>query len=491
MLIRRAEIAGTVTADLRLAGGKIVAIEAGLSLLRDEPVLDASGGALLPGLHDHHLHLFAMAAAQRSLRCGPPIVRDADALRRAVARARPERSWIRGTGYHESVAGALTRTELDAWRPACPIRIQHRSGALWILNSAALSRIGLGAAALPEPWERGVDRDRGGRPTGRLFRLDGWLRGQLQETDFPPLAPIGRQLSRFGVTGVTDATPGNGATELARFVAAVKGKELCQHLVVMGDPTLPLPEGAGVERGAVKLMLTESALPALDDLEEAIRTAHSASRPVAIHCVTRTELVLAVTALKAAGCRPGDRIEHAAVAPPELVSLLAALPVTVVTQPGFLRERGDDYARQVDPADRPWLYRGRGFLEASVPLGGGTDAPFGDPDPWLAMQAAVERRSASGLQLGRGEGLTPERALALFTSPARAPGAAPRRVAVGAAADLCLLDRPWASAREGLSSAAVAATFRKGRLVWDRSGNLGEKQRPRREALEPRSALKI
>ena len=100
--------------------------KAGLSRCRDEPVLDACGGALLPGLHDHHLHLFAMAAGQRSLRCGPPAVHGADALRRAVARARPERGWIRGTGYHEAVAGELTRAELDAWRPGCPIRIQHQ-----------------------------------------------------------------------------------------------------------------------------------------------------------------------------------------------------------------------------------------------------------------------------------------------------------------------------------------------------------------------------
>ena len=42
-----------------------------------------------------------------------------------------------------------------------------------------------------------------------------------------------------------------------------------------------------------------------------------------------------------AGARAGDRIEHAAVAPPDVVALVAALPLTVVTQPGFIRERGD------------------------------------------------------------------------------------------------------------------------------------------------------
>jgi predicted amidohydrolase YtcJ len=189
--------------------------------------------------------------------------------------------------------------------------------------------------------------------------------------------------------------------------------------------------------------------------------------------VTRTELVLAVASFAAAGARGGDRIEHAAVAPPEAVALLAESPLTVVTQPNFIRERGDGYATRVEPGDRPWLYRGRGFLDAGVPLGGGTDAPFGDPDPWLAMRAAVDRRSAGGLVLGSDEALSPEQALALFTSPAHAPGAPSRRIEVGAPADLCLLDRPWLEARRELSSAHVAATLRGGSLSWRRSGLRG------------------
>ena len=77
---------------------------------------------------------------------------------------------------------------------------------------------------------------------------------------------------------------------------------------------------------------------------------------------------------------------------------------------------------------------------------------------------AGRRRPAhrGGATLGAGEALSPERALALFTTPADAPGGAPRRLAPGARADLCLLDRPWARARDALASDAVAATFRSG-----------------------------
>jgi predicted amidohydrolase YtcJ len=67
--------------------------------------------------------------------------------------------------------------------------------------------------------------------------------------------------------------------------------------------------------------------------------------------------------------------------------------------------------------------------------------------------------------LAEAEALSPERALALFTTPAEQPGGTPRRVRPGAAADLCLLDRPWARARDALSSRAVAATVRAGQLI--------------------------
>jgi len=461
VLIRNAEVEGR-RCDVRIACDEITGLGDRLEPTAGEEVCDAACGALLPGLHDHHLHLNAWAAALRSVRCGPPQVTGGDSLARALRAARPRDGWVRGVGYHESVAGALDRDVLDGMLQALPVRVQHRSGALWSVNSAGAAALGLDAGR-DAP---GVERDAAGRATGRLFRLDGWLRERLPETGRPSLSEVGRRLAACGVTGVTDATPGNGATELAGFSEALAKGELPQRLVVMGTRGLPEPPaGGGLSRGAVKLVLDEACLPEFDALVACVKDAHDADRGVAVHCVTRVELVLAVAAFRLAGCREGDRIEHASVAPPEVVEGMASLPLTVVTQPNFVAERGDAYLADVDAADLPWLYRCRGFADAQVPLGGGTDAPFGAGDPWAAMRAAVERRSSGGQVLGPGEALTPERALALFTSRPEAPGGPPRRVAAGARADLCLLDAPWSRAREELSGARVRATWCSGARV--------------------------
>jgi len=210
------------------------------------------------------------------------------------------------------------------------------------------------------------------------------------------------------------------------------------------------------------------ALPPLDETATRIVRSHAARRPVAVHCVTLAELMFTLAAFQDAGTITGDRIEHAGVTPADATPLIAEMGLTVVTQPNFIAERGDAYLRDVDPADHDSLYRLRAFLDAGIPLGGGTDAPFGGADPWAAMAAAVSRRSASGHLIGAGEALTPEQALALFLADPSSPGGPARTVRTGMDADLCLIDRQWDEARRDLGAVEVAMTMRSGRVIWRR-----------------------
>ena len=163
--------------------------------------------------------------------------------------------------------------------------------------------------------------------------------------------------------------------------------------------------------------------------------------------------------------RTGDRLEHASVCPPEFSGRVAELGLVVVTQPNFIAERGDRYLIEVEPDDQPWLYRGAGFTDAGIAWALGTDAPFGNPNPWLSMHAAVERRTAAGAVIGREERVTPEAALARFSTPADDPAGNARTVAVGERADLCLLSQPWHQARNALEQVVVTHTWIGGALV--------------------------
>jgi predicted amidohydrolase YtcJ len=423
MLIQRATLLDGRVTDVRVAE-QITDVAPRLARRPGETAIDARLGALLPGLHDHHLHLRAAAAALGSLVVGPPAVRTERQFAQLVAGAEPDvDGWIRAIGYHESVAGELDRARLDALRPATPLRVQHRSGALWILNSAALARVGH------------ADHADGRIPSDDRLLAEAVPR---REPDLPALA---RQLAGYGVTGVTDATPDLQPDDIATLAAAFTQRVRC------------LAPG--------KKILHDHSLD-LDGLTEWIADRHADNVPVAIHAVTAAQLVVAVAALRAAGGHPLDRIEHAAMVPE--VAGLAALGVTVVTQPNFVAERGDQYLDDIPADEHAQLWRVASLIRAGIPVAGSTDAPFGALDPWAAMRAAVTRATVSGRVVGPHERVGPLQALQLFLGAADRP-ACPRCIAPGQPGDVCVLAVAPADALPALASDMVVATVVGGRLA--------------------------
>lgn len=458
MLIAGAELEGGAIRDVRIEGGRIGAIGA-LEPLAGEPVVQAKGRLLLPGLHDHHIHAAALAASLTSVRCGPPEVSDADALTDAL-RTAPGSDWLRGMAYHESVAGLLDAETLDGIVADRPVRVQHRSGRMWFLNSRALDL--LLADHAPPP---GLERE-GGRFTGRLFDEDAWMKRALGGRP-PDLTAVGAILARAGVTGLTDMSPANDGVMARHFAAQQADGSLPQRVLLAGRLDLAQVDMEGAVRlGPVKLHLHEAELPDFDEAVAFMRAAHVQGRGVAVHCATEVELVFTLAAFEAAGVQAGDRIEHASVSPDTAVAEVARLGLAVCSQPHFVTERGDVYRADVEPELQPLLYRLAAFRDAGVTLAAGSDAPFGGPNPWASMAAAVSRRTFDGEAIGEAEALTPEQALDLYL---RAPEALDqrRRVTVGAPADLCLIDRSWTKARQALDTVRVLGTWLDGRLVFD------------------------
>jgi predicted amidohydrolase YtcJ len=458
IFLRRAEVNGALV-DVVCGDGTITAVSPSPARATGADIeLDADGGALLPGLHDHHIHLLALAAARASLSAASPAVTTPAAFDRLLQSASGD-DWLRVVGYHESHAGTLDRDRLDQLVPSRPTRVQHASGALWILNSAALDRTSL------EPLQLdGVERDQHGRATGRLYGLDDLLRERTPPTPLD-LPSIGRQLAGYGVTSVTDLTPTLDPAAVELLTRHVTGPDFPLEVTITGGLELPATAGAALTRGPVKLLVADHDLPDIRDLARDIQRAHEHGRAVALHCVSRTALVIALAAWDEASVLPGDRVEHGAEIPIELLPRLAELELIVVTQPSFVIDRGDRYQRDVPAAEHGDLWRCGTLLAAGVPVAAGTDAPFGHPDPWRAIAAAAQRTTAAGSPLGPVERIAPRRALAMFHTSADDPAGAKRRVTPGQPARLCLLDRPLGQALHYPTSAAVRATITPDRVT--------------------------
>ena len=455
LLLRGAEVEGRLL-DMRLDGGVIAEIGPDLPRHDGEAMLDAAGGALLPGLHDHHVHLLAMAARGSSVDLDACSSTTEVAQVIAEAAAAASDGWVRVVGYDEHRHGLLDLGGLDACSAAAAVRVQHRTGLSWLLNSEALERVG--AQDAPDGV---VETDGAGRPTGWIHRGDDWLGERIEQLPVS-FADLGRQLSAFGITGVTDATFELGEARSARLQRALATGELLQRIMLLGVDDAPQEFLLGPR----KVLVDEQLGLDPDALCARIAEVHCEGRCVAIHAVSRAENVTAVTALLAAGVRPGDRIEHGSVMPKDLDELLAAAGITVIIQPALVGERGDHYLRAVEAEDLSCLHRQASFIAAGVRIAAGSDAPVTSIDPWRAIATATSRRTRSGVLVGADERVEAHRALQWFLTPPADPGGPVRRLEVGAPADLCLLDVPLAEMLAAPSATHVRSTWIDGVMVY-------------------------
>ncbi len=391
--------------------------------------LDAQGASLVPALHDHHVHLRAEVARSWSVDLRHSTCR-AD-LAAALSRARPgPDGWVRGVGYDEDRVGWLTRTILDTVRAdAVPVKVQHRSGHLWVLNSVGCEALG----------ETGVRIDADGLAWDQDARMPG--AEPTRAAIATGLRALCRAIRAQGCVGVTDMTAGQTRADIRSLADAGRG---WLDIGAYG--------GAFPDVAWQKILIEDHDLPDPDHLARRIAGAGRA----AVHAVSREAAALLVAAIGPHGGRV--RLEHGFVLDPDLIAMLARTGMSVGVQPGFILSRGDGLIRQLAAADLADYQRLRSLKNAGLTLFGGTDRPFAVGDVWAAMAAAVDRRTRTGASLGPDEALTPEEAFALFTPTGLRDGAGAPRVRVGDAGAFCLLDRSWRAARDSLGGTRVRLT---------------------------------
>lgn len=427
--------------DVVIQDGRVADLEAATRTNGES--IDGRGGVLLPGLHDHHLHILALAARRQSIDLGGVV--DPEEIGHRL-RSASTGEWVRAVDYDERACGLPDARMIDSWVADRPVRLADRTGALRVLNSAAMDRLG------PMQLPPGAERDPEGHPTGRFWREDRWLAKALPRA-LPDLRSLGSELAATGLTELTDATAHNGPDE-----AAILSGSLPQRLVLMGSEALGAANGYAL--GPLKLALDERDLPPVDELADRIVGARAAGRAVAAHCVTEGELALYLAALDSAGgARPGDRIEHGAMIPDTFVPVIAATGLIVVTNPAFIHDRGDRYRDTIDPHLWETLYPAASLARAGIPMLGGSDAPYAGADPWLAMRSARDRRSVGGTLIGPGQRMTGLKALRLYCRGEIAPGAS---------ADFVMCDGDMADVLSDLSADRVSLTIIAGKVVFSR-----------------------
>ena len=468
--------------DMRIEAGRVVEVGQGLSA-PGVRVLDAEGSFVIPGLWDAHAHLDMEAA--RSARIDTQATRSAEEALALVARAlrdRPDGSrpaTIQGFGHRLSNWPRVpTVAELDAVTGEIPTLLISGDVHSGWLNSAALRALGLpgagaqdpGAPMKEDPWFALLDRldevpgTRELRESGyRQVLTDMLARGitgvvDMSWSEDPDVWP--RRLRAMATQGVLpEVLPririGVYRDKLERWIArglrtgtALAGSlrlpdgspVLVQGpLKVIADGSMgsgsahmcePYPSELGLEhaRGVVNIDRAE-----LTDL-----MAHASRQgyEMAIHAIGDAAVDDVAAAFTHSGAT--GRLEHAQLLPADALDepdgalrRLVGCGVELSVQPAHLI---DDWAAvgRVWPGLEGRTYAFADMVAAGALLQLGSDAPVAPLDPWLAMSAAVARRTPDGSVWSPDQRLTAEEALAASVN-----GAGP--VAMGSQADLVLL----------------------------------------------------
>ena len=465
-------------------------------------VIDCQGQILVPGFIDAHCHIMAFAASMLDVDCSPSAASSIQEIKRAVKKRAldvPRGEWIRGRGYDEFSFEAKrhpSRWDLDEAAPDHPVRLDHRSGHACVLNSKALSLVGI-AMDTPDPKGGFIERDsESGAPTGLLLEMDEHLEGRLpplsQEAMRRGVHSANQRLVSLGVTSVQDATPSNSVERWDAFGRLKADGTLWPRVTMMVgsryleeflDRGLRFRSGdADLNLGAVKVMLTTttgSLHPSRGELADLTRMARESGFQVAIHAVEAEAVDAAADALISARGTDNesaptseirDRIEHCSECPPDTLDKLAGSGIAVVTQPGFLYYSGQRYLDEVPERIQPWLYRINSFATAGLTPAASSDAPVIDPDPMIGIYAAVTRRAKSGDLIGPSEGVSACQALRQYTlngAYAAFQESDKGSVEVGKLADLALLDAdPTVVEAEQIRRIRVTMTIIGGQIVW-------------------------
>ncbi|MEV4900292.1 amidohydrolase family protein [Citricoccus sp. NPDC055426] len=435
--VLNADVGGLAGQRVVLRDGVVEDISADGVAPREASVIDARGGALIPGLRDHHVHVRSAAARRTSIEVGDLSGRD-ELAARIRSHLQPGRA-LRAVGYDSDRLGQLTLTDLETLLPgAPPIRMQHRSGHHWVLNTAARALVTSRGFAVP--------------PDGVLWDEDTALSAFPSVVTTAAVTEEFRRMRARGVIGAADLTVTNAAEDADVLRSTAAG---IIDVSVFGTPDAA--RRGGVD--GVKLLVHDHLGTSPDQLAESISSVPAV--PFALHAVTDAALALGLAA-----CHDGPddvpartiRFEHAFICPPDAVTAIAASGASVGAHPGFILTQGDRLVTALTAPERQCYQPLRSLVDAGVALYGGTDAPYGTSDVWAAMQVAVVRRTPGGHALGAHESLTPEEALAMFSTHGLRDEAAAPTVAVGDSA-VCLLDRPWSIARTALASTRVVTVL--------------------------------
>ena len=513
-----------------IRGNKVIRVGSNREIQRlkraQTVVVDARGGAVMPGFIDAHAHLISggLSLDQISLGDAATVDEIKDTIR-VWSEAHPERAWITGRGwYYQPFNGAMpTRQMLDALVPDRPAYLIAYDGHTGWANTKALKAAGI-TRRTKSPANGAIVKDSRGEPTGALKEAAMTLMTAAapQPTEEDRLAAARAAIDeahRFGITSVQDA--GGTAGDLDLFDRLRKRKELTLRVyqALRADATLTeanldeleqvrtrFADDPVLKTGAIKLIadgVIESHTAAMlepyanrpaikgdarftpEQLNKVVAMLDKRGWQIMTHAIGDAAVRMSLDAYQsAAKANPAPergrrhRIEHIETIDPADVPRFGKLGVVASFQPVHATPSptpGDVWSVNIGEAraSRGWMWNS--IARSGGRLAFGSDWPVMTLDPLKGLHVAVTRATQDGLPEGGwipGERLTLRRAIDAYTRDAAWASFDELRKGVLARdmlADIVVLtDDIFSGPASRLTTTEVAVTIVDGKVVYRR-----------------------
>jgi predicted amidohydrolase YtcJ len=491
-------------------------------------VLDLEGAAVLPGLHDMHVH--PTGAGQLNAQClfpqGSPPEKVLEAVKACVAK-KGKGEWITGGQWDAASFGKqpVHRRLLDRVAPDNPVALIDISvHSVW-LNSKALQLAGI-TASTPTPEGGVIERDAKGEPTGVLRES---ARGLVQAVIPPPtpdesvraLSWALKEMLSQGITALSDAgidesgmqayatladrgelkqrvrgcigyragiygtSRGTGPdpVEQRHLYARDRFKPDCIKIVLDGVPTdghtaamvSPYADASHDHSRASGMLM----IPA-ESLKAAVIDFDRRGLTVKFHAAGDAAVRAGLDAIEAARKANGfsgvlHDVGHNSFVQMSDIQRARGLAATFEMSPyiWFPNPIIPDIQKAVGPERMKRWIPVKDAIDAGALVVAGSDwAVVPSVNPWLAIETLVTRQKpgGGGEALGEAEKITLEQAFDLFTvNAARQMGNADKtgRIERGLLADVVVLDRnPFRIPVTQVHQTKVKMTLIHGEIVY-------------------------
>ncbi len=491
--LTNAEVWGVDGDTLVLKGDVIeeVGWEDGLrDLLVGALVVDVEGASILPALHESHAHPYTYGRHFIDLRG----VRSIEELVRVLKSFlhRGKHPYVVGRGWDHELfkEGRMPRiNDLDRASQTTPIIIIRSCGHVGVINNAMLRH--LRSVGVYERLLKHLEFA-DGKPTG-LIREDGiqlilnTLPKPSIEERIDGIRRLLRKYISYGVLRINfmsvsldelsiinEAAASIGSINIAAYIneAEITGG-FASRGVLRGGARITV---AGVKTfvdgslGGRTAYLREpysdsegrgTLLKSYEDLLRLWRRARELipDAGLAIHAIGDAALEEVIKFTRIAGRSEGIRVEHASVAPPDIIDDLSQLSIKVAVQPHFLVS--DWWVERRLGRRARWAYPFRSMLKAGIALYGSSDYPVEPINPYLGMSAACTRGMLQ--YLGLAEALSTEDSVKLYL---RDPFFGAATLTTNARADMVILEGRLRDIRPyDLAAVRPAAVMAGGRVV--------------------------